>query len=82
MAEPDRAPAPRFVLRFAVITALGLALAGAAILLFLRQDDLAQAEHAVTFHAQAFKILRPDPELLEMRLPGLRVAELLVRVFG
>jgi diguanylate cyclase (GGDEF)-like protein len=55
MAEPDRAnaaPAPRFVLRFAVITALGLALAGAAILLFLRQDDLAQAENAVTFHAR------------------------------
>jgi diguanylate cyclase (GGDEF)-like protein len=62
MAEPDRtnaAPAhdprrsaPRFVLRFAVLTALGLALAGAAILLFLRQDDLAQAENAVTFHAR------------------------------
>jgi len=42
---------PRLVLRFAVYTALGLAIAAAGILVFVRQHASAQAERAVTFHA-------------------------------
>jgi diguanylate cyclase (GGDEF)-like protein len=43
---------PRFALRFAVVTALGLALGGAAILLFVRQDEIARSEQTVRFQAQ------------------------------
>ena len=43
---------PRLVLRFAVYTAVGLALAAAGILLFVRQHGIAQAEHSVAFHAR------------------------------
>ena len=52
---PRRAEAvepPRLVLRFAVYTAVGLALAAAGILFFVRQHGIAQAEHAVAFHAR------------------------------
>src|SRR5688572_25518617 len=41
---------PRLVLRFAVYTAVGLAIAAAGILLFVRQHAIAEAEQAVTFH--------------------------------
>ncbi len=41
---------PRLVLRFAVYTALGLAIAAAGILIFVRQHAIEQAERAVTFH--------------------------------
>ena len=43
---------PRFALRFAVVTALGLALGGAAILLFVRQNEIARSEQTVRFQAQ------------------------------
>ena len=43
---------PRLVLRFAVYTAVGLALAAAGILLFVRQHGIAQAEDSVAFHAR------------------------------
>ena len=43
---------PRLVLRFALYTAVGLALAAAGILLFIRQHGIAQAEHSVAFHAR------------------------------
>ena len=43
---------PRLVLRFALYTAVGLALAAAGILLFVRQHGIAQAEHSVTFHTR------------------------------
>jgi diguanylate cyclase (GGDEF)-like protein len=43
---------PRLVLRFALYTAVGLALAAAGILLFVRQHGIAQAEHSVAFHAR------------------------------
>ena len=42
---------PRLVLRFALYTAIGLALAAAGILLFVRQQGIAQAEQSVSFHA-------------------------------
>jgi diguanylate cyclase (GGDEF)-like protein len=42
---------PRLVFRFALYTAIGLALAAAGILLFVRQHGIAQAEQSVTFHA-------------------------------
>ena len=44
--------APRLVLRFALYTAVGLALAAAGILLSIRQHGIAQAEHSVAFHAR------------------------------
>jgi diguanylate cyclase (GGDEF)-like protein len=43
---------PRLVLRFAIYTAVGLALAAAGILLFVRQHGIAQAENSVAFHAR------------------------------
>ena len=48
----DAAPPkpPRLVLRFAVYTAVGLAIAAAGILLFVRQHAISEAEEAVTFH--------------------------------
>jgi len=44
---------PRLVLRFAVYTAVGLALAGAAILWFLRQDAIERAQEDVAARARA-----------------------------
>ena len=43
---------PRLVLRFAVVTAIGLAIATAGILVFVRHHATAQAERAVAFHAR------------------------------
>ena len=43
---------PRLVLRFAIYTAVGLALAAAGILLFVRQHGITQAEDSVAFHAR------------------------------
>jgi diguanylate cyclase (GGDEF)-like protein len=55
-ATPDssgrRARPPRLVLRFAFFTALGLATAGAAILLVVRTYATSQAETAVAYHAR------------------------------
>jgi len=42
---------PRIIMRFAVLTAIGLALATAGILVFVRHNGMQQAEQAVTFHA-------------------------------
>ena len=46
---PHQRP-PRLVLRFAVYTAIGLAIAAAGILVFVRQHAINQAESAVSFH--------------------------------
>ena len=58
----DSLAPPRLVLRFALYTAVGLALAAAGILLFVRQHGIAQAEHSVAFHARfvADKVLRDE----------------------
>lgn len=48
----SRARTPRLVLRFAVYTAIGLAAAGAAILLLVRNYATSQAENAVAYHAR------------------------------
>jgi diguanylate cyclase (GGDEF)-like protein len=48
---PAQPRPPRLVLRFAVYTAVGLAIAAAGILVFVRQHAIAQSERAVTFHA-------------------------------
>jgi diguanylate cyclase (GGDEF)-like protein len=55
---------PRLVLRFAVVTAVGIAIAGAGILLFVRHHGTVQAEGAVAFHARfvADSILRDEVE--------------------
>ena len=49
--EPAQPKAPRLVLRFAVYTAVGLAIATAGILVFVRQHAIGQSERAVSFHA-------------------------------
>jgi diguanylate cyclase (GGDEF)-like protein len=71
---------PRLVLRFAVCTTLGLAIAAAGILVFVRQHAIAQAERAVTFHTRfvAESILREHlrPSDLRHPLPDPRRAEL------
>jgi diguanylate cyclase (GGDEF)-like protein len=53
---------PRLVLRFALYTAVGLALAAAGILVFVRQHSIAQAENSVAFHARfvAESVLRDE----------------------
>jgi hypothetical protein len=53
---------PRLVLRFALVTAVGIAVAGAGILLFVRHHGTVQAESAVAFHARfvADSILRGE----------------------
>ena len=58
----DSVAPPRLVLRFALYTAVGLALAAAGILLFVRQHGIAQAEHSVAFHARfvADTVLRDE----------------------
>jgi diguanylate cyclase (GGDEF)-like protein len=48
----SRARTPRLVLRFAVYTAIGLAAAGAAILLLVRNYATSQAENAIAYHAR------------------------------
>jgi diguanylate cyclase (GGDEF)-like protein len=71
---------PRLIFRFALYTAIGLALAGAGILLFVRQHSIAQAEQSVTFHAGfvANSILRDrlEPSDLARPLSGPRRREL------
>jgi hypothetical protein len=49
--EPPPRP-PRLVLRFALNTAIALALAAVVILLFVRHHGTVQAEKAVAFHAR------------------------------
>ena len=71
-AEPVAgSPTPRFALRFAVITALGLALGGAAILLFVRQDEIARSEQTARFHAQfvAQAVLQSELRPNDLRSP-------------
>jgi diguanylate cyclase (GGDEF)-like protein len=53
---------PRLILRFALYTAVGLALAAAGILVFVRQHSIAQAENSVAFHARfvADSVLRDE----------------------
>jgi diguanylate cyclase (GGDEF)-like protein len=67
----DGVAPPRLVLRFALYTAVGLALAAAGILLFIRQQGIAQAEQAVAFHAGfvANSILREELRPADLRAP-------------
>ena len=51
-ATVPAARTPRFALRFAIVTALGLALGGTAILLFVRHDEIARSEQTVRFQAE------------------------------
>jgi diguanylate cyclase (GGDEF)-like protein len=71
---------PRLVLRFAVVTAVGLALAGALILLVVRWTDEQQAQRAAVDRARlvAETILRDrlEPADLEAAVHGARRAEL------
>jgi diguanylate cyclase (GGDEF)-like protein len=62
---------PRLVLRFAVYTALGLAIAAAGILVFVRHHAIAQSESAVTFHASfvAETILRDRLRQSDLQAP-------------
>ncbi len=69
--EPDATSrAPRFALRFAVVTALGLALGGAAILLFVRHDEIARSEQSVRFQAEFVSRSVLDGELKPSDLNG------------
>ena len=62
---------PRLVLRFAVATALALALAAGAILLVVRHFDTVQAERSATSHARllASSVLRESLELSDFTGP-------------
>ena len=62
---------PRLVLRFAVATALALALAAGAILLVVRHFDTVQAERSATSHARllASSVLRESLELSDFSSP-------------
>jgi diguanylate cyclase (GGDEF)-like protein len=62
---------PRLVLRFAVYTAFGLAIAAAGILIFVRQHAIDQAERAVSFHTGfvAESILRGQLRPSDLRRP-------------
>lgn len=71
---------PRLVLRFALYTAVVLAVAGSAIVLFVRHHASAQAENEVAFHAGfvADAILRDrlSPSDLSAPVTGVRQAQL------
>jgi diguanylate cyclase (GGDEF)-like protein len=70
---------PRLVLRFAVATALALALAAGAILLVVRHFDTVQAERSATSHARliASSVLRESLQLSDFsRVTPERQAEL------
>jgi diguanylate cyclase (GGDEF)-like protein len=62
---------PRLVLRFAVATALALALAAGAILLVVRHFDTVQAERSATTHARliASSVLRESLESTDFTRP-------------
>jgi diguanylate cyclase (GGDEF)-like protein len=62
---------PRLVLRFAVATALALAVAAGAILLVVRHFDTVQAERSATSHARliASSVLRDSLELSDFARP-------------
>jgi diguanylate cyclase (GGDEF)-like protein len=75
LPEARRQPEPpRLVLRFAVYTALGLAIAAAGILVFVRHYAIAQAERAVTFHTSfvAESILRDRLRPSDLQQPVTR----------
>jgi diguanylate cyclase (GGDEF)-like protein len=71
---------PRLVLRFVVYTAVGLAIAAAGILVFVRQHAIAQSERAVSFHtAFVAESILPDrlrPSDLERPVSDARRAQL------
>ncbi len=68
---PEQSKPPRLVLRFAVYTALGLAIAAAGILVFVRHHAIAQAESAVAFHTSfvAETILRDRLQQTDFQAP-------------
>ena len=63
---------PRLVLRFAVCTGIGLALAAAAILLVVRHFDTVQAERGATAQARvlASTVLRESLQAADFQRPG------------
>jgi diguanylate cyclase (GGDEF)-like protein len=73
-------PPPRLILRFALNTAIALALAAIVILLFVRHHGTVQAEKAVAFHARfvSESILRERLIASDFATPvtGERLAEL------
>jgi diguanylate cyclase (GGDEF)-like protein len=77
-SEPDRLP--RLQLRFAIYTALGLAFATAAILIFVRGYATVQAENSVKYHAKYLSSItlgdRLDPEDFVAPVSGMRRTEL------
>ena len=70
--DPVGSDPPRLVLRFAVCTGIGLALAAAAILLVIRHFDTVQAERAATAHARvlAGTVLRDSLARTDFAAPG------------
>ena len=71
---------PRLLLRFGLYTAVGLAIAGACILLFVRQHGVAQAERSAQFHirfvAAAIMSERLQASDFQRPVTGVRRAEL------
>jgi diguanylate cyclase (GGDEF)-like protein len=76
--EADRLP--RLQLRFAIYTAVGLALATAAILIFVRGYATVQAENSVKYHAKFLSSItlgdRLDPEDFAAPVSNMRRAQL------
>ncbi len=76
--EPDKLP--RLQLRFAIYTAVGLAFATAAILIFVRGYATVQAENSVRYHAKYLASItlgdRLDPQDFARPVSSARRAEL------
>jgi diguanylate cyclase (GGDEF)-like protein len=79
-----RGDPPRLVLRFAVWTGIGLALAAAAILLVVRHLDTVQAERAATAHARvlARTVLREELARSDFEAPSRARRDELDRLFA
>jgi GGDEF domain-containing protein len=75
---------PRLVLRFAVCTGIGLAIAAAAILLVVRHFDTVQAERAANAHARvlASTVLRDSLARADFAAPDARRRGELDRLFA
>ena len=79
-AGAEEAPAPRLVLRFALLTAICLGIAAAAILAVTRHLDIVQAERSAADHARFVATSLLGSELrasdLAVRISAARLAEL------
>ena len=60
---------PRLILRFALYTSVGIALAAASLILFVRHFERGRAEHAATLHTALVAALVAD-ELRSSDLDG------------